>query len=171
MELFDNAFWNAVITAIISAIITNLCLWWHKKADYKRDYYKKIVDKRIKAYEVVEKLIARLDKTAILENDNRKFLECCYPMGNTKKFFEEMGEVEKYRLWLEQDCRECLDRINVKMTPFYAFYSTNEINMSGKRLSKAVEVCSELEKERDKLRQIVKKNIVKLHDVDSFFNN
>lgn len=171
MKLFDNAFWNAIVTAVISAIVTNVCLWWHKKADYKRDYYKKIVDKRIKAYEAVEKMVAHLNKTARVEDENKKFLACCYPMNNTKKFFEDMAEVEKYRLWLERDCRECLDRINTIMEPFYTFYSTNEINMSGKRCSKAIEVCPYLEKERDELRDIIKKNIIKLHDVDSFFNN
>lgn len=58
MKLFDNAFWNAIVTAVISAIVTNVCLWWHKKADYKRDYYKKIVDKRIVAYEKLAEVIA-----------------------------------------------------------------------------------------------------------------
>lgn len=56
--MFGDAFWSAVITAIISAIITNLCLWWHKKADYKRDYYKKIIDKRMNAYDKLAIVIA-----------------------------------------------------------------------------------------------------------------
>lgn len=56
--MFDNAFWNAIVTAIISAIVTNVCLWWHKKTDYKREYYKKIIDKRITAYEKLAEVIA-----------------------------------------------------------------------------------------------------------------
>lgn len=42
-----SEFWQAIVgSAVISTIISILCLWWHKKNDYKRDYYKKIVDKR-----------------------------------------------------------------------------------------------------------------------------
>lgn len=64
MKLFDNAFWNTVITAIISAVVTNACLWWHKKADYKRDYYKKIVDKRMNAYDKLAIVIANVGTKA-----------------------------------------------------------------------------------------------------------
>ena len=47
-----SEFWQAIVgSAVISTIISNLCLWWHKKNDYKRDYYKKIIDHRIEAYE------------------------------------------------------------------------------------------------------------------------
>lgn len=56
--MLDNTLYNAIVTAIVSAVITNVCLWWNKKADYKRDYYKKIIDKRIDAY---EKLSVYLD--------------------------------------------------------------------------------------------------------------
>lgn len=47
-----SEFWQAIVgSAVISTIISNLCLWWHKKNDYKRDYYKKIIDHRTEAYE------------------------------------------------------------------------------------------------------------------------
>lgn len=58
-----SEFWQAIVgSAVISTIISNLCLWWHKKNDYKRDYYKKIIDKRIEAYEELEEFVFNIDK-------------------------------------------------------------------------------------------------------------
>lgn len=79
MKLFDNAFWNTVITAIISAVVTNACLWWHKKADYKRDYYKKIIDKRIVAYEKIAEAITKVGiKSVYVINGEKKEIFVCF---------------------------------------------------------------------------------------------
>lgn len=52
------------------------------------------MDKRIKAYEAVERMIAHLDKTVRIEGENQKFLACCYPMSNTKSFLKTLEKLK-----------------------------------------------------------------------------
>lgn len=77
--LSNNALVNALITAVISALVTNACMWWHKKSDYKREYYKKIIDKRLKAYEKLSNTIAYIDVKAYYRlYDETKLMYTCF---------------------------------------------------------------------------------------------
>lgn len=114
MKLFDNAFWNAIITAIISAIITNLCLWWHKKTDYKRDYYKKIIDKRMNAYEKIAEAITKVGtKSVYVINGEKKEIFICF------ESFTKLDEVNKLLIsaikelhWISPKTNKALWKLN-----------------------------------------------------------
>lgn len=58
--------WVVFMTPIFTGGITFLVNWFIKLFDYKNDYYKKIIDKRINAYEKLEQFIGELD----IERDN-----------------------------------------------------------------------------------------------------
>ncbi len=154
--------WSSLIFAIltssvIGAIVSNLFSEWQKRNEYKRDYYKKIIDKRMKAYESVELFASCFDKIAITEDTGQRFLDCCWRIEESKKTFEILGEVQKQRLWLEKDCRLLLDNFQKNMLPFFAFAPENEINQGNKRIIEAEKIRPILEKDRDELRNIIKK--------------
>ena len=58
--------WSTLVVAILTssvvgAVVSSLFSEWQKRNDYKRDYYKKIIDKRLNAYEKLEAFIGMMD--------------------------------------------------------------------------------------------------------------
>lgn len=162
---------TVLTSSVVGAVVSNLFSEWQKRNEYKRDYYKKIIDRRMKAYEVVETFASCFDVRARDESTDTKFLLCCSTVENAKNTFEYLKTVEKYILWIDKDCKKCVEEINQLLLPLLAFDETQAINQGNERIKKSIEICEELEYKRDKLRDIIKKNIIKLHDVDSFFKN
>lgn len=118
--MLDNTLYNALIMAIVSAIITNGCLWWHKKTDYKRDYYKKIIDKRMNAYEKLQNYIMKLAVSrqildiyiSRISESNKSIYECfCKELGIDKALCDTI-EIAGYSPWFSYEIIDGLYSIN-----------------------------------------------------------
>ena len=73
-----------------------------RNIDYKNDYYKKIIDKRIDAYEKLNELILDLHKFSSLSNKGKKKV---YPLrfasiANVEELFEKIGDFHKSEIWI-----------------------------------------------------------------------
>ena len=90
-----SEFWQAIVgSAVISTIISNLCLWWHKKNDYKRDYYKKIIDKRMAAYENLAGVVARTGLRSMysITNEVKEIYVCFESLSSLQRTNEDIME-------------------------------------------------------------------------------
>lgn len=169
-KLFSNsALVNALITAVVSAIVTNLFMWWQKRNDYKRDYYKKVVDKRIKAYEQAEVFVACFDGESVDRATGKSWLTCCETLEDAKRTFEELENTNKYSLWLSKECNQCIQEINTVLYPLFRFDEKDEKNFKLHRLMLSLTLSDVIAKHRDELRNIIRKDMMNLHDVDKFF--
>lgn len=118
--MLDNTLYNAIVTAIVSAIITNVCLWWHKKADYKRDYYKKIIDKRMNAYEKLQNYVMKLAvskqildvHTSKIYESNENIYECFCKESDIDKSLCDTIEIASYSPWFSYEIIDGLYSIN-----------------------------------------------------------
>lgn len=118
--MLDNTLYNAIITAIVSAFITNVCLWWHKKADYKRDYYKKIIDKRMNAYEKLQDYIGYIAISRSIKNpeknegiyDGVKMYDCFLKPESLHEASEATLKILNFAPWLADDIANSLYEIN-----------------------------------------------------------
>lgn len=109
-----SEFWQAIVgSAVISTIISNLCLWWHKKNDYKRDYYKKIIDKRIEAYEELEEFVFNIDKMIYCIVAEPPFLIYSCFEDEYKSWTEKrsISDIIKRSEWYSADVINCLRKI------------------------------------------------------------
>ncbi len=73
-----------------------------KKIDFQNEYYNKILDKRIDAYEKLNELILDLHKFSSLSNKGKKKV---YPLrfasiANVKELFEKIGDFHKSEIWI-----------------------------------------------------------------------
>lgn len=166
---------SSVTSAIISAAISHLFSERQKENDYKRDYYKKIIDKRISAYEKLAAAIAVVGLKAI------------YPINDT--------EEEKYAFF---ESRQNFDRANnllvgvlgeahwlsprtfkevQKLNNILAGILDDEIRVIAKGeewdymdFFKAEE-CShkKIEASLLKIKQLAVQDRMKLHEVEKFF--
>ena len=110
----------AITSGISAALVTSGANYFLKKQDYKRDYYKKIIDKRLKAYEKLETFMGEfclkheVYNPVVDQNEVKSFevLRCFTDDDGLKKANINLLEVLKYSLWFSDEISENLLKIN-----------------------------------------------------------
>lgn len=192
---YENPIWQAVISsAVISTVLTNFCLWLHRRGDYKRDYYKKIIDKRLKAYEKLETFIGVLevytnvDKPPFFEEEVKIF----YAFDNHKTcldLLEQSIDILTYDLWYSDKIIKKLERINELMVDAceiiendqdddYREFKLNldkwgefspEDILNWRTRREGAKIYDELDACIDSIAEEAVKDLQKLDEVESFF--
>ena len=110
----------ALTSSLFSAVVTTGANYYFKKQDYKRDYYKKIIDKRLKAYEELETFMGgfclkhEVYNPILDKNEVKSFevLHCFTYEDGLKKANTDLLEVLKHSLWFSDEISENLSKIN-----------------------------------------------------------
>ena len=110
----------ALTSGISAALVTSGANYFLKKQDYKRDYYKKIIEKRLKAYEELETFMGgfclkhEVYNPVVDKNEVKSFevLRCFTEDDGLKKANANILEVLKYSLWFSDGISENLFKIN-----------------------------------------------------------
>ena len=120
---------NILITTLISTVISTIISYFIsirlKDQEYKQEYYKKIIEKRIIAYQNVENLIFILNSTITDKSDNKKYSEAFYSLKNYKIAYDLHLKVIKNSFWIDERTRSQLIEINKCFTLIYKNYDTN----------------------------------------------
>ena len=117
---------SARLTSVVSLVIAIITLIGNyvvnvhsKKLDYRDDYYKKIIDKRIEAYEIVSQFMTIVSvKTSakVMEGDSVvSKIDYCYYWRNIKELDDLLRksiEVAKHSTWLSKELDYELKMIN-----------------------------------------------------------
>lgn len=144
--------WQEMVTiifgsGILSAIITLVGEYFFKNTDYKQDYYKKIIDKRLEAYEDLDKFIGWLDvmrnvelKTIVNLNDESgiriseiqtKARFCIYRCFSSIKTLSEAGmeclTVCGRSFWYSPKVRKNLEKLNEKLSDCNTLVTFKEV--------------------------------------------
>ncbi|MEG2285950.1 MAG: hypothetical protein RSB90_10330, partial [Eubacterium sp.] len=110
----------ALTSGISAALVTFGANCFLKKQDYKRDYYKKIVDKRLKAYEELEKVIGKfcvhmeiLDLEKKQKSGDGFFVFLCFcEEDKLQKANDWILGVIQNALWYSDDINKSLKTVN-----------------------------------------------------------
>ena len=175
VKLFDNAFWNAVITAVISALVTNLCLWWHKKTDYKREYYKKIIDKRIIAYEKLFDCISfvGLKATYSLGDEVIEMHICFESLNKLKEANKKIVLLKSEACWFSNDINIELVKLNNILADLHDRIIQD--NSDGNywsyedSIDEGLKLYGKVEGLLNNIKIMISNDITNLYDVEKFF--
>ena len=135
----------ALTSGISAALVSSGANYFLKKQDYKRDYYKKIIDKRLKAYEELENFMGtfclkqEISNPLRVENDAESFevLSCFTEENGLKKANDDILKVLKYSLWFSNEICDNLRKINSMVCEVGISFTddsstlSNEIKKSG----------------------------------------
>lgn len=106
VEAANKTLYAAVFTALASIIGALLTIYFNlrgKKIDYKRDYYKKIIDKRINAY---EKLYNIISNGAIFDIANdESFCGFFVNVDKFHKYHTKLIELHKDLFWFSEKAK------------------------------------------------------------------
>ncbi|MDB5136722.1 MAG: hypothetical protein JWP37_3325 [Mucilaginibacter sp.] len=120
---------NNDLTTIITAIITSSVLaaaltkasdYFFNRIDYKRDYYKKIIDKRLEAYDILNKSLY-VSNGNILNSDSTKY-NIIY--SSAKDFYLFGGSVQdaaNLRIWYSMETAN-------NLMEFINYFSLSSVN-------------------------------------------
>lgn len=173
--MLDNTLYNAIVTATVSAIITNVCLWWHKKADYKRDYYKKIIDKRMNAYQKLSNTISYIGLKSVCKfgDESRLMHICSGDIGKLKKANESIVSLKEEMFWLSKEVSSELTKLNTIIADFIDQFNEdweNEISWDiGDIMDARTELYDTMESTLLNIKKYIEVDIAKLDDVEEFF--
>lgn len=94
---------SSVVSAIISAFISYWTARFQTKSSYINDYYKKLLDRRLNAYEQVEAIVS--DLCAITQLDDGRPVQLIFFSGYDDyiKFLVALNIASKNSFWLSDD--------------------------------------------------------------------
>lgn len=167
MENLNIILTSSLIAGIISALVSYFISVRLKKLDFKNEYYKEILKKRINAYQYIEAQIAVLKSVVLDENDNLPY-HAIFSYGDVEFFDYQKNLIMaiNYNLWIDDKTANILENLNE------LFYSLNiktngisEIEMH--KLGK--QYYQKLSDLRFELENSTKEGLYNLHDIRKAF--
>jgi hypothetical protein len=151
---------SSVIATILSSIISIKL----KNLEFRNEYYKIVINKRLQAYEHLESIIARL-KTSVLDEDDGKAYHLIFSY-TAEKYFEFIHELmitNSFDLWVNSDTKDKFGTLrNVLNQISFDFETSDEKELvkAGKDNYKRI---FEL---RNELETLVLSDVLSLHKID-----
>jgi hypothetical protein len=100
-------------SSVLSAGLTAFVNWLLQKKNYRNEYYKKLLDKRIDAYEEVEDLVSRLTAMVNIGDGKMCNLICHLGYDHFSKFLISIMIPIKKGFWLSDNISGLLTELNV----------------------------------------------------------
>lgn len=158
---------SSLIAGIVSAIVSYFISVRLKQLDFKNEYYKEILKKRLIAYQYIETQLAVLKSVVLDEEDNLPY-HSIFSYGEEEFFDYQKNLIMaiSYNLWIDEKTSNILEKLND------LFYSLNikasglsEIEMYnlGKKYYQNI---SDL---RFELENSTKEGLYNLHDIKKAF--
>lgn len=158
-------------SSVISASLTSYINWRIHNSNYKKDYYRKILDKRLEAYESINKLINRLSDIVYVDRNVVHALLCSSESFDfiTSQFHLAMEN----RYWFAEGTAN-------KLTEFGAFLF-NEISghiddtlpeetRNEKYIELGIKHFDKISEFKQTLKFSVNSDLKNLYKIDAFFN-
>lgn len=167
MNIFQIVLTSSLISGIVSAIISYYFNLKIKKLDYKNEYYKILINKRLEAYQFVENQISVLRNITFDELDNKTY-HIMFSFGEDEciNFQKNLMIAKSKGLWIDEETTNTIDEFNE------IFYNINqkinnkteiEIENIGKNYYKKI---SNL---RVKLENNLREGLNDLHNIEKIF--
>lgn len=166
LELIKIIFTSSVIAGLVSAIVSYFTTLKLKKYDFKTEYYKEILKKRLMAYQYIENQIAVL-KGVVMDSDGKPY-HMIFNEGEIKfiEYQRNLFVAISYSLWIDYDTVKELEKLN------HLFFNLNnhvhgktneEMELIGKQF------YLKISDSRFILEDSVKRGLYNLHDVKRAF--
>jgi len=163
-ELFKIILTSSLIATILSAIVSALVSIKLKQLDYKNEYYKKILDKRLDAYQFLENQIAVLKNTVLDDKDGRAYhIIFSYGEDDFHKFQHNLFLAMSYSTWINNNTTEHMEKLNELF-----FHISLKVEANADLVTLGKNHYKEIASHRKKLEGCVRNDLMNLHDLKNF---
>lgn len=163
---YNNPQWVVpVLISLISILLGGFLTWYMYHKTYKGEYYKKIIDKRIKAYEILEHAIKPL--SIITQSEGKELYQIFANVLSYGRFYKGITECSEIGLWLDMETQKELHAFNLFL--YSNFKSTKNAE---KDLVDLIELgkkhFNEISQYNVKIARLIQKDYMELYKVNKF---
>ena len=156
-------------SSVFSAVLTSTVNWFLQKANYRTDYYKKILDKRLQSYEIAHKILSILTSNDQLP-DGKICLEIFARGKNTyHDFYRQLLSAKDVSFWLSDDLTNKLSELNYFLLNNIDS-KVNQATFDSDLLELGLKHGASIKKIRADLENILYADLFSLHKVEKFLN-
>ena len=165
-----NDFWkilltSTVISGMLSSLISYFVSAWLKDKDYKNEYFKIILHKRLEAYEFLENQIAVLK--SIVRNENKNYnLVFSYGIDKFLNFQQNLHLAMSYSYWFNENTLRKMETLND-----FFFVISQQVENDQELLEIGKNKNDELSQIRTSLEICVKKDYLELYKIEIFLKS
>lgn len=167
MENINLILTSTLVAGIVSTFVSYFISVRLKKLDFKNEYYKEILKKRLSAYEFIETQLGVL-KTVVLDEADNKPYHLMFSYGD-QEFYncqKNLLMAMSLSLWIDDDTADSLENMND------LFYNLN-LKTHGKSNNEIIEIGKKYYQNisdlRFNLENSTKKGLYNLHNIDKAF--
>ena len=151
----------ASVVAFITCLFNNRQTMRVKHKEYVDDYYKQIVQRRIKAYELLEKFVTSLKVSVIDNEDQTKPYHIIFSHEEYyNNAYNLLLEITPQVLWLSRDSNDIARELN--------YILLRADNTEKSMIDYGKENYKNVVDWRSKLENMIAKDMLNLHDVERF---
>ncbi len=156
---------STVIAGFVSGIVSFVFSVYLKRVDYRNDYFKKIIEKRLNAYSLLEEHIQAL-KVTCMDQDQRPFPEA---FNNGIVYLiqvqKSLKEAYQQNIWMSQELSELVQPLNqLFLTSLVMCQNASQLEM----INFGKEHYSFFSEYRNEIEKQMAKDWAQLHMVHKF---
>lgn len=167
----NNGFWliilsSSLISVVISTIVSTVVSFKLKHLEYRNEFYKIIINKRLNVYEHLERQLAVLKTSVFDDTDSKVYYHIfAYTESEFHEFQQNLMIAMNFSFWVCSDTQEKMKELSNVF-----FEISNKFDLSkGKDLIKAgKDYYLNINRIRNDLEVMFTKDMLKLYDVKSF---
>ncbi|MBA4241753.1 MAG: hypothetical protein C0448_13585 [Sphingobacteriaceae bacterium] len=157
---------GAIISSIATILISSLINYYFKKFDYKYEYLKKVIDKRLEAYGFLETQIALL-KSVVFDDCDRETYHIIFAYGdaNLLKNQQPLSTAMAHSMWINHKTTDIMEELN--MVFYKTMLETHDKN-EDEVIAVGKKYYNQIAKLRIKLENAVRQDLMQLHNFKYF---
>jgi hypothetical protein len=158
-----------ISSSVVATILTSFVNWLIHRSNYRNEYYKSILNKRLSAYEEVSSIV--FDMSILMNEDEMVFHQIFYGKDEYVDFIQKLVATNTHSFWVSSRVAGKLTEINVYLLNNIDNHLVESIDRGEqiKTLGKAnVEEVRNLRRE---LSNLMSKDFRKLYKVRSFLRS
>ena len=168
----------AAIIAALASLASAYISFKSKDKDFRNDYYKKLIDKRLSAHNNFEKIVSELSQVVdyrIKGKDDSMIEGQIFAIfSNSKSFGLFMSEIQntlQTRFWLSKECIQDIGLLRNYLADVSSeFYDNTTKEFDEKKILKSgVKHHEQLNALRQSLVLLLRKEIIEVQNIDKFF--
>jgi hypothetical protein len=162
-----NDFTIVLTSSVLAAGLTSFVNWWIQRNNYRNEYYKKIIEKRMAVYDSVNQVLSRLQIISISKG-GKKSHGAFNQLDQYSDFMVRLAYASLEGLWLSSDFATLLTDFNAFLYSKFNLVSVaDDINIEAIR-EIAEENYQEIAILKEGLRDQILKDLTTLHYVGDF---
>lgn len=165
LELIKVILTSSLIAGILSVIVSAIVSIKLKNLDYKNEYFKKILEKRLDAYKFLETQIAVLKSTVLDEDAKAYHMIFAYGEDKFYEFQQNLIAAMVYSMWINDNTVDHMEKLNELFFKILRKVEGDDV----KQLVRIGKVhYHEISDLRKSLEDSVRKDLLNLHNLKKF---